>query len=121
MIDGCDAKPIRIDLYPIDFDQATAIFMAVGDADTFYEPITLVTFDTDSAIVHYFMRFSEVIHRVSERTFTVPDGWPCRKWLAEHSPESKIDNWVGVIFESSMAKRVFEGALIQEGNDELRA
>lgn len=114
-------KPVRIDLYPIDLDQATAIFMKIGDADTFYEPILLVSFDTDATAIHYFMAFSEVIHPIAERTFTVPDGWPCRKWLAEYAPESKIDNLVGIMFASSMSQKVFEDALIKESNDELSA
>ena len=107
-----NAKPdIHAELYQIDLDQVTAIFLRIGDTDTYYEPINLVTFDTDAHAIHYLLSFSELIHRVAERTFTVPDGWPCRKWLAEHSPDSKIDHMVLIMFRSLASKETFEAAL----------
>lgn len=107
-----NAKPdIHAEMYPIDLDQVTATFLRIGDTDTYYEPINLVTFDTDAHAIHYLLSFSELIQQVAERTFTVPDGWPCRNWLAEHSPNSNIDHMVLIMFRSLASKETFEDAL----------
>lgn len=112
----------QIENYPIAFDCAVNILKRVGGDDAYVEPMTMVTFANDAQMLHYFLRFSDVIHSYNKLIWTVPQGYGAEQWLAENSPESKIDNdWVWIVFKSSVEKAQFEGVLIPEASDELLA
>jgi hypothetical protein len=112
---------IHIELYPIELDYTTELFGRIGDTDTFYAPVELVLFNSDAAALHYFMAFSKFVQRVAERIFTVPDGRPCKRWLAENCPEATFENWAWIMFQSSASKRAFEAELSVEASNDLLA
>lgn len=102
-----------VEIYKIPFDQAMNILNQLSDDNTYIEPLDVVSFNSNSDEMHFFLAFSHITKRCGDRLWSAPDGWGTKPWIAAHC-QSPIFQWVLAIFKSSVEKNEFESALRAE-------
>ncbi len=100
-----------IECYKIPFDTAQAVLNKLMDDDTYCEPLDVVSFQNDCDEMHYFLTFSHITKKCSDRIWSAPDGWETKQWISANCPQrSQLFYWVLAVFKSSAQKHAFESA-----------
>lgn len=97
-------------VYPFEIAAVEALFIEIGDLESFAEAFKTVRFSRDVDACLYRLAFKTC--RLTAKEWTIQNGEDAVNWIEEHASDSPtISEWCYVIFCSAESKALFDDAI----------